>query len=576
MKKTLTKPIVGILIVFSLFYILYCNSCMIELPHLTWFDQLPLADLYFSNQLSLSDLFSRYGEHGLLASNMLYILNITLFHGTTLFDVFVNDLIVILCGFILAYCTASSVESKRLSTVIIVGESLFMFSCIQGSSGAMETQVRLGLFFFLTSMVFVDKALHSEDKQRKSLSSIIILILLSINVFGTLYSFAGVPLIWAITIGCFIKNRKINKKHLLISSVYLASIPLYLMEYGFFSHSSASLDNFSVGNMLNPLLHPIDFIKSLFGWCANGVLGWAYHESQNYKPGIFLVVGAITLCIVLTGIFIFFHSKMYENTWLPLMGIIYGFGVFFMVYLGRSSSWDWFSNEWYTVHLKLMMASAIWIFGYSFIHFHYSKKVCAIIILCPVLLCAFVIAGNIYGVKRAPSIHSYYQEKQKYLFVEDPSYMPVNENGETPLLHTLDITMKSIEILKKYNLSVYQYWDSYQKSPSTTIPGNAIKYIDGRYDDGWVEKNVSFQLNTLDSTEIKIDYTALTAQEVTIWVGDVPLVDKVQLKVGSNSFTIPVSSNTTVIVKLQSNHVSQLSEIDIREASFLISSITRL
>lgn len=562
-NKTFNKRIIAVVAVFAVYYIWYCNSIMIELPHMTWFDQIPLADKYFSGDIRISDLFSRYGEHGMLANNLLYLFNVIFFHGVTLFDVFINDLNVVICGVIIVYCTLRSLEFRKNSILWITAESIFMFSCMQASSGAMETQVRLGILFFLLAMVSVDRELQDEDIHKMRLLGTIVLIILSINVFGTLYSFAGVPLIWVITFFYALQKKKSKKKNLIISGTYLATIPMYIIEYRWFDLFNGDISGERIS------LSPIVIIKSIFAWYANGVLGWAYHESADYSSKLFLIIGFCVFAATVISVVLFFESKMYEKTWLPLMMIVYSIGVFAMVYLGRATEWEWLSNEWYNVHIKVSIAATIWIYGYCC-----NPKILAGGAL--VFLSILGIVGNAYGIKRAPSVHSYYMEKQKYLFVDDAGDMPVDEEGQTPLLHSLDATMTSISILKKYNLSVYQYWDSFIECPTTGVIGNEIKYLSGRFDDGWVEQDVTFVLNTNQATQLQIDYFSQAEQNIDILVDDVSSGDTVHLMPGANDFMISCTPNSTMTITLHSDYSSQLEAPDERVASYVISEIKRV
>ncbi len=488
---------------FGVVYIIYCKVTFVELPHMTWFDQIPLADLYYSGKLQISDLFSRYGEHGMLANNLIYLVNVIFFHGTTLFDVYLNDFNVMVSGGLLIYSTIKTLEPRRSMIFWVMVESVFMFSFFQASSGAMETQVRLGLLFFLLAMLMVDQELGENECSKLHFAVTEILIVLSINVFGTLYSFAGVPCVWAIIIFLFFKNRKWGKRSIIIASTYLATIPIYLIEYGDFLRGESGIG----ASLLSVFLHPIELMKGVFAWYANGVLGWAFHESSIYRATFFLAVGAVVFILTLLSVILFFREQMYKKTWLPLMCIVYGIGVFTLVLLGRADGWEWFSNEWYTVHIKISIASTIWIFAYSSI----DKKGMKIgAFSACIFLLAIGIVGNVYTIKRAPSVHNYYVEKQKYLYIDNEADMPVNEAGETPLLHSLNATMNSIDIMKKYNLSVYQYWDAFEACPTTRSTG--IKYITGKYDDGWCEQEMRFSVHVDNITklEVSLNYSPAT------------------------------------------------------------------
>lgn len=569
-EKRIKIACCAVWLLFSLAYIIYCNRVYIELPYLSWFKQIPLADLYYLGELRISDLFSGYVEHGMLANNIIYLINVVLFHGTALFDVYLNDINVIICGGLLAYGTVKILEFKPSTIFWVAAESVFMFSFIQGSSGGMETQVRLGLLFFLLAMWMVDRELKDTTHcSQLHFCGTLCMIILSINVFGTLYSFAGVPCVWAIILFLQWKDgRKVNRNRILIAIVYLLTIPIYLMEYGGIGGAS---DKLNAGKFLSAFIHPVEAVKGLFAWYANGILGWAYHESVDYKASVFLTVGAVIFLITVVSIVLFFKDKMYFKTWLPLMCIMYSLGVFALVYLGRTMGWEWFSNEWYTVHIKISIAATIWIYGYHCDRSDGKWKKEGMLAVC-VLTVITGIVGNIYTVKRAPAVHSYFAEKQKYLYIDDEKDMPVDKEGLTPLLCSLDVTMESIDIMKKYNLSVYQYWDAWEKCPTTRLPDNQIKYLSGRYDDGWCEEEMKFSLHTGEISKLEIHYMAQKEQNLTIMVNGV-IEENIQLKEGKGTFDIPCASNMDMVVSIKSDYSARLIPPDERVASYCIRDI---
>ena len=63
---------------FALIYIWYCEAVMVEVPHLSWFSQVLMADQFFSGELEFFDLFDSGGEHGMLANNIIYLVNTSL------------------------------------------------------------------------------------------------------------------------------------------------------------------------------------------------------------------------------------------------------------------------------------------------------------------------------------------------------------------------------------------------------------------------------------------------------------------------------------------------------------------
>ena len=77
---------------FTLFYLAYINAAWANVAWLSCFDQLFLVEKSFKGALRLSDLVTRYGEHGMIACNVLSILNAAFFGFNTFFDAYINVL----------------------------------------------------------------------------------------------------------------------------------------------------------------------------------------------------------------------------------------------------------------------------------------------------------------------------------------------------------------------------------------------------------------------------------------------------------------------------------------------------
>ena len=92
-----------IVALFSLLYVIFCNYLMIELPHLTWFDQFHLIEKYYNKSISYKDFFTTYGEHGLFGYNIIFLLNVIVLKLSTMFDVYMNDLNVFIVGSLSIY-----------------------------------------------------------------------------------------------------------------------------------------------------------------------------------------------------------------------------------------------------------------------------------------------------------------------------------------------------------------------------------------------------------------------------------------------------------------------------------------
>jgi hypothetical protein len=447
-----------------LLYCWFCNDYMCELPHLSWFDFFYLIEEDAADTLGFKDLFTKYSEHGMFGYNILFLINVKLFHLTTFFDVYLNDILVLITGIV----SVKSVKKIANDNILIYRTAVVLitfinFSFIQLSSGAMETQVRLGIFLFFITAVYTDRYLQNEFEIYSTIR-LVLLIIFSINIFGTMYSFAGIPMIFLM--GIYNIRKKKNRKGVItVYSAYLAAAVGYVVEYGIIS-SGEKLG--SEGGILKGILNLFSDFKetvlSILGYNGVSLLGSAGYYDGNVSNKVYIILGIMVSVVWIIGIVYYFKTRMYEVTYLPgfLMG--YTFCVLIITRIGRGFEWDWFLNEWYIVHTKFGLIGCIFILCYVLKDKDnisvLMKRLVLFLGVCSVIAAIY---GEILCIKREPNVKQYYLAKQEYLFV-DSENMPVDENGQTPLLASADVTEKSINILKEQGLSVYRFYPVYKKS----------------------------------------------------------------------------------------------------------------
>lgn len=505
-----------IVALFSLLYVIFCNYLMIELPHLTWFDQFHLIEKYYNKSISYKDFFTTYGEHGLFGYNIIFLLNVIVLKLSTMFDVYMNDLNVFIVGSLSIYILLKQKKEDLnlyLYRICVITCSVFLFSFMQlSSAGGMETQVRLGILFFFIVSFLVDK-IFKEEVKFKYLLYLWITMFLSINIFGTLYSYAAYPFYLIISIILYFKkeSRIVRKNIVKTIGIYTLCCILYILQYDLFS--KGGFNNSDLGifeRLIKLLLNPLQILYSLFSYNASSVFGYAALVDGVIPDKIYLFTGFVVSLVFFYSIFLFFKNKMYHKTVIPFLFIGYSFFVFVLTLLGRGDgSWEWFANYWYNVHTKFApVGSILIVYMYNTETSTKSvkfKKLNNIIVCVLLFLC---LLGNCIELRRAPHERTYYMEKQPYLFAESIDELPIDTNGNTPLLHSKEMTWKCINYMKMYNLSVYKYYDSYRKmreiSKNLEKKFNKIK---GLYDDYWVEKESEFQIKTGNKGEIFLDLT---------------------------------------------------------------------
>ena len=442
---------------------------------------------------------------------MLFIINTLVFKMTTLFDVYLNDIIVAIIGIISIYKTKQIVKKRDASYILsIVLISMISFSAVQLSSGAMETQVRLGILFFVISTLFIDKILR-DDYRKSDLVWAIIYIFISINIFGTAYSFAGIPLVFLICFIIFLKNKKVDKARLSIVVAYIFAAILYIIEYFNFSGGGQKAE---CGRLFERIFeffkHPLAFMRAILGYNASGLLGSAGYLDGKFNDDFYVIVGLIVTLIMVYAIVQFIRLRIYKKSYIPVLFMAYSFFVPVLVMLDREMSLKWCINEWYVVHTKLGLIGTIMILVY--IYQNCIKKAEKIILaLSAMIIFIGSIMGNVVHLQRAPHVKNYYLDKQPYLFAQSIEELPVDENNMTPLIASPEETMKSIEQMRKYNLSVYRYYNSYQKSlkifgryeAGSTL--ETINELNGIYEDYWMEPTCEFELKTKNEGNVVLE-----------------------------------------------------------------------
>lgn len=449
----------------SIFFIQFCNSFMIELPHLAWFSQFLLLEPFFNGNLDIITLLSvKCGTHGLLGYNLLFLLNTVCCKMTTFFDVYLNDIIVLIIGIVSVY-NLRKIALKRNCTYLF---SLFLlcitaFSAIQLSSGTMETQVRLGILFFAIAAIYIDKILINKY-EKKDLILTPLLILISINFFGTAYSFASLPVIFLICFIFFIKNKKLDMPRLSIIFSYFFATILYFIQYFYLTGGfERGKEKSFLACFFEILTHPLEVFRAICGYNASGLIGSAGYLNGQISSRYYFILGMIITAIMAYAVFKFLQLKMYKKTFLPVMFIGYSFFVPILVMLDREISLEWLINEWYVVNTKLGIIGTIIILFYVFQNTKFKNINKFLTTLSLIIIFIFSMYGNILHVKRAKFVKLYYEAKQPYLFAKSIDEFPVDANGLTPLLASPKDTMDAINIMKKYRLSVYKHYDAFEK-----------------------------------------------------------------------------------------------------------------
>ena len=133
--------------------------------------------------------------------------------------------------------------------------------------------------------------------------------------------------------------------------------------------------------------------------------------------------------------------------------------------------------------------------------------------------------------------------------------------------------MNAIKILKKYNLSVYRYYSSYEKMCGLN---DGLKST-GIYDDGWVEPYATLQIKSGNDNKIILNgwynQEILKGNEIITVSANNQILVSYQLTSQDIHIEVPCESNTNLDLVLESNFSFQADAPDTRTLSFILNDI---
>jgi hypothetical protein len=422
-KKNMYSFIIFLLgCIFYISYIVYINW---NTPFFdTMFDFLYLPEKFNKGTLSLNDFRFSYVEHGMLGYKILYLFNSLIFHLSMRFDLIVNTIMVIACGMITSVLYHKTIENRN--AIFYFGYILVifaMFSPLQSSANGMSIQIRLGITFAFLALAYSEKIYHNASRSLKSKILLYILIILSYFVFGTFYTFSWIAAITVVYLLRMIYG-KISNIIMPYKNYCIEICLMFLCILFYFLFYKVSIGSRQVENS-NNLFIIIKLIKFIIVSMGSITLPWDA-VADGKVSGFLLSLNSIyvTIC-TLVAVIIYYKTKMWEKTLLPLVMILYTLAIFSQIYLGRSSQGlYWAYSNWYNVHTKFLLTAVIMIYIYaisenisiSFKSFIISSRVIRNISMCFLLITLIpCYAGFNLFSKRAPHIKIWIESKIPYL-----------------------------------------------------------------------------------------------------------------------------------------------------------------
>lgn len=455
------------LLLFVFFVSLYVRRTFIDVPFLDGMLQLPTVDKYFQGTLSTNDIMTnQFGEHRLIGYSLIFLLNTIIFHLNMTVEPYIFLAIFTSLAVIIYFSYKSFFKKTRpnismawvqISYIPILA---IIFSLVHPPLILMTAQFVIGVLFFVLAAIFLNKILLG-DPSKKTLLFFIFFITFYIVVFSGAY-FGGALfsiLFCFLFSSVFTRNRKFTPA-LLVSIV----IPILLV---FIYLALTKVNQYDGNGILNKLVlffsRPLETSKALLAGISASTLDvHTFMEKFKNNELLVLINGSVLLGLGIYSFVKFVILKVYKWSYLPLLLLTYTAGTILTIRLGRlNGGWQQPMNEWYSFHMKLYLVGVLWIIFYDLMKRYEPRESIKSFVLnnwgnlsfvsiSLLFIFSLTIYSNIHLWKRGVFVRQYLEVKRRAIL------NPEGKNLEEILLIPNQNSQEAIEIMKKYNLSIFR------------------------------------------------------------------------------------------------------------------------
>ena len=197
----------------------------------------------------------------------------------------------------------------------------------------------------------------------------------------------------------------------------------------------------------NDFLFPLKYV--VFGFTSS-IFTYQSFESLDPNVGYVLsfIVGILLLIFSLTA----FILTLGEKSPAVVVGqtlVLFGLGTSLSVMANRAFSDNWLLANWYSFNFKVALIGALVLFAfYKLRRLFVIKSVSFLVVL------AMIGTSYFYAYQRGPHERAYWIEIQKAVCF--PETIVDRGDGVSQLIASVEVSLNSVEILKKHNLSLYR------------------------------------------------------------------------------------------------------------------------
>jgi hypothetical protein len=410
---------------------------------------------YLKGTLTFNDLWRPLHVSRLLGYNLLQIANIKLFSMNSRILALLIPFFMLASTILIYREYRKSLVSERSPEFIAVtffALTFIIFNIIQweGLLGGCDLVYQSSMPFFIASFISIELFLLRGNW--KYLPATFILTPLAMLVFNGRLYVSFIPTLGSIFL-CYLLNYRFRLTkdfwiRALLISFFLATIAfIYLF--------GINLDDDYSYNALKIFARPLEASNFLLAAFASSVVGVdVFFSSTYFSFPVILIIGLIIVLLYILALALFFRSRMYERTYLPLFLIVQTFFYLGFVTIGRFEfGKDFGMASRYACVSIYGIAAIAWIFIFILAHPKKSKA-----LLKSTIITGFIIAFS--GLLLTSIVVWRFQPERKS-FLAQLNDIALRVDTATPeelskFLESPERVRDSLRLLREYKLNAYR------------------------------------------------------------------------------------------------------------------------
>lgn len=579
------RIVLFMIIIASLIQIAYLSIATRNVPFMDyWGHMANYLDNAMQGGLSWTQLWNSATEQRVPMMFISMAANAKLFGLNTRVEIFAGFLMMLANTLLIykIYVRTTLDKTKKIAFILFIPIILLIFSGNQWE--IITTQfsfvIMLKLFMFTTIYYMIDRLLQNTEKNKKRIAEIILFVFITVCSVATAFFPAMMGAVGtAIILHIILKknDRKYMKTYILIFAGLIFSGLFYM-----WGANALAMEGQDISIIFTSLFDG-NLIKGLLLMMGATIV----HTNIMQVFGLLIVylAGAFVFTISIYAIYLFFKTKMYEKTYIPIMFMVYGFISMLLLFVGRYGLFGelpYLTSSRYTCDTIVALIGIIWIYAYSikYSNFNFRKPIVIISMLPIIAVSAATFVNNLSESVYAPYRGIYFQGILDTVLMDDITLATDAQIAATQATNR-EVFENGVNIMKKYDLGVFRNLpsDEQRKQYDEQKIGNtltSIKKIDGFNSDGWVSKKVNFDIRSKKSAAITIlgYYPGIITgnEKISILVNDT-VQSEYTLTDSNIEMKLDIPLDEIANVKLISNFEMD-AKGDSRELAFVMTSVS--